>query len=142
MEKLFQKPNLKPEDWESIGRGYWLNSKFRRAAIAYSKAPQTARNLYRQARGMQISQEREKATVIYNQLVQGFPHTSEAGDALLQLTELTDNTQEAKPYLNQTKPHLNPINLLDTFRYFKPFVDTNDILLSTKLNINNMKSFM
>lgn len=101
LEQLFQKPNLKPEDWESIGRGYWLNSKFRRAAIAYSKAPQTARNLYRQARGMQISQERKKATVVYNQLVQGFPHTSEAGDALLQLTELTDNSQEAIPYLNQ-----------------------------------------
>ncbi|WP_044258826.1 transglycosylase SLT domain-containing protein [Richelia intracellularis] len=101
LEQLIQKPNLKPEDWESIGRGYWLNRKFRRAAIAYSKAPQTAKNLYHQARGMQISQEREKATVVYNKLVQEFPNTSEAGDALLQLTQLTQNTQEAITYLNQ-----------------------------------------
>ncbi|CDN13389.1 Soluble lytic murein transglycosylase precursor [Richelia intracellularis] len=101
LDRLMQQPDLKPEDWEILGRGYWLNRQFGKASTAYGKAPPTAKNLYRYARGLQISKEREKASAVYNQLVQGFPHTSEAGKALLQLAQMTKTSQEAIPYLDQ-----------------------------------------
>jgi soluble lytic murein transglycosylase len=101
LDKLASEPTLKPEDWETIGRGYWLNSQFGKAATAYGKAPKTAKNLYRYGRGLQISQERDQAIAVYNQLVQGFPDAPEAGAALLQLAQLTKTRQEAIPYLDK-----------------------------------------
>ncbi len=101
LDRLIKEPNLKPEDWEIIARGYWLNSQFGKASTAYGKAPRTGKNLYRQARGLQISREREKAITVYNQLVQAFPEASQTGRALLNLARLTRTRQEAIPYLDQ-----------------------------------------
>ncbi|MDJ0797727.1 MAG: transglycosylase SLT domain-containing protein [Calothrix sp. MO_167.B12] len=101
LDRLIKEPNLKPEDWEIIGRGYWLNNQFGKASTAYGKAPPTAKNIYRQARGLQISREREQAIAAYNRLVQEFPEDSQTGRALLQLARLTRTRQEAIPYLDQ-----------------------------------------
>lgn len=101
LDRLIQVPNLKPEDWEIIGRGYWLNRQFGKASTAYGKAPPTAKNLYRQGRGLQISREREKAIAVYNRLVQEFPEAPQTGRALLNLARLTKTRREAIPYLDQ-----------------------------------------
>jgi soluble lytic murein transglycosylase len=106
LDQLMKQPNLKSADWEIIGTTYWDNNQFRKAAVAYTKAPRTARSLYRIARGLQVSaqgqsQDREKAIAIYKQLVQEFPEASETGTALLRLAEMAKTRKDAIPYLNQ-----------------------------------------
>ncbi|MEA5582822.1 transglycosylase SLT domain-containing protein [Nodularia harveyana UHCC-0300] len=102
LDQLVTQPNLKAEEWETVGTAYWENNQFAKAGDAYVKAPATPRNLYRAARGIQIGgQEREKAIAIYNQLVQKFPDAKETGLALLRLSELTKTRQQALPYLDQ-----------------------------------------
>ncbi|WP_088239489.1 transglycosylase SLT domain-containing protein [Calothrix rhizosoleniae] len=101
LNRLIQEPTLKPEDWKIIAKGYWLNRQFGKASTAYGKAPRTAKNLYRQGRGLQISREREKAIAVYNQLVESFPEASQTGRALLNLAQLTKTRKEAIPYLDQ-----------------------------------------
>ncbi|MDH6089130.1 lytic transglycosylase domain-containing protein [Umezakia ovalisporum] len=102
LDQLVKQPHLKAEEWEIVGRAYWENNQFAKAANAYTKAPQTPRSLYRAGRGLQIEgKEREKAITIYQQLVQKFPQGNETGLALLRLAELARNPKEALPYLDQ-----------------------------------------
>jgi soluble lytic murein transglycosylase len=100
LDQLGKQPNLKPEDWDLIGSGYWENSQFTKAAAAYIKAPKTARNLYRIARGLQIGQEKEKAIATYKQLVQQFATAKETGTALIRLAEMS-TAKDALSYLDQ-----------------------------------------
>ncbi|QLE57847.1 transglycosylase SLT domain-containing protein [Nostoc sp. TCL26-01] len=102
LDKLVQQPTLKPQDWETIGTAYWENNQFLKAANAYAKAPKTARNLYRTARGLQVGgKDREKAIATYNQLIQQFPDARETGTAWLRLAEMAKTGKDALPYLNQ-----------------------------------------
>ncbi|MBW4687875.1 MAG: transglycosylase SLT domain-containing protein [Komarekiella atlantica HA4396-MV6] len=102
LDQLVKQPNLKPEDWEIIGTGYWENNQFRKAATAYARAPKTARNLYRTARGLQVGgKDREIAIGTYKLLVQQFPTAKETGTALLRLAEMATG-KDALPYLDQT----------------------------------------
>ncbi|WP_193198191.1 transglycosylase SLT domain-containing protein [Nostoc sp. MG11] len=102
LDQLVKQPNLQPEDWEIIGTGYWENNQFRKAATAYAKAPKTARNLYRTARGLQVGgKDREIAIGTYKLLVQQFPKAKETGTALLRLAEMATG-KDALPYLDQT----------------------------------------
>ncbi len=102
LDQLVKQPNLKPQDWEIIGTAYWANNQFTKAATAYTKAPQTPRNLYRVARGLQVGgKDREQAIATYNLLVQKFPDANETGTALLRLAEMAKNRKDAIPYLNQ-----------------------------------------
>lgn len=102
LDQLVKQPNLKltSQEWELIGTAYWQNNQFTKAATAYSKAPQTPRNLYRTARGLQIDKKREQAIAKYQQLVRQFPIAEETGTALLRLAEMS-NGREAIPYLDQ-----------------------------------------
>jgi soluble lytic murein transglycosylase len=102
LDQLVQQPNLKPQDWDVIGTGYWENNQFLKAANAYAKAPKTARNLYRTARGLQVGgKNREQAITTYNQLIQQFPTASETGTGLLRMAEMAQTSKDAIPYLNQ-----------------------------------------
>ncbi|MEJ1930182.1 transglycosylase SLT domain-containing protein [Nostoc sp. NIES-2111] len=102
LDQLVQQPSLKPQDWDVIGTAYWENNQFLKAANAYAKAPKTARNLYRTARGLQVGgKNREQAISTYNQLVQQFPTAEETGTGLLRLAEMTRTSKDAIPYLNQ-----------------------------------------
>ncbi|MEH2235075.1 lytic transglycosylase domain-containing protein [Nostoc sp.] len=109
LDELVKQPTLKPEDWELIGTSYWENSQFLKAANAYAKAPKTSRNLYRTARGLQVGgKDKEKAMpaagyayATYKQLVQQFPNTEEAGNALLRLAETAKTAKDGLPYLEQ-----------------------------------------
>ncbi|MBD6620211.1 tail length tape measure protein [Komarekiella sp. 'clone 1'] len=103
LDQLVKQPNLQPEDWEIIGTGYWENNQFRKAATAYARAPKTARNLYRTARGLQVGgKDREIAIGTYKLLVQQFPKAKETGTALLRLAEMAKTGKDALPYLDQT----------------------------------------
>ncbi len=103
LDQLVKQPTLKPEDWEIIGTGYWENNQFRKAATAYARAPKTARNLYRTARGLQVGgKDQEIAIGTYKLLVQQFPKAKETGTALLRLAEMAKTRKDALPYLDQT----------------------------------------
>ncbi|MGB3652880.1 MAG: transglycosylase SLT domain-containing protein [Rivularia sp. (in: cyanobacteria)] len=101
LNQLVDEPTLKPEDWEVIGNAYWESKEFGKAAKAYEKATPTAENLYRYGRGLQISGEREKAQLVYQQLLSEFPTARESGKALLRLGELTRTGSQSLPFLDQ-----------------------------------------
>ncbi|WP_414529902.1 transglycosylase SLT domain-containing protein [Nodularia chucula] len=102
LDQLVKQPNLTAEQWEIVGTAYWENNQFAKAGEAYVAAPESPRNLYRAARGIQIGgQQQEKAIAIYNQLVQKFPDASESGLALLRLSELASSRQDALVYLER-----------------------------------------
>ncbi|AFY52760.1 soluble lytic murein transglycosylase-like protein [Rivularia sp. PCC 7116] len=101
LNQLVSEPSLKPEDWEVIGNAYWENKEFGRAATSYGNATPTAKNIYRNGRGLQLSGEREKAQLAYQQLLSEFPQEREAGKALLRLAELTRTGSASLPYLDQ-----------------------------------------
>lgn len=100
LDQLVKQPQLTPADWELIGSVYWDNNQFTKAARAYAKAPKTAKNLYRTARGLQIDKKRDQAVAIYKQQVQQFPTAQETGTALLRLAEIAPG-KAAIPYLDQ-----------------------------------------
>ncbi|MDZ8185228.1 MAG: transglycosylase SLT domain-containing protein [Nostoc sp. ChiSLP02] len=102
LDALVKQTTLKLEDWELIGTAYWENSQFLKAGNAYAKAPKTAQNLYRTARGLQVGgKDKEKAIATYKQLVQQFPNAKETGTALLRLAEMAKTPKEGLPYLDQ-----------------------------------------
>lgn len=100
LDQLAKQPQLTAADWDLIASVYWDNNEFAKAASAYTKAPKTAKNLYRRARGLQIDKKRDQAIAIYKQQIQEFPDDEETGTALLRLAEITPG-KAAIPYLDQ-----------------------------------------
>lgn len=92
---------LKPEDWQDIGFAFWENGLYGSAGDAYSKAPPSAFNLYRAARGAQLGGRLDDAEQGYRALVQAFPKEPETGMALLRLADLADKPEEAFSNLDQ-----------------------------------------
>ncbi|MBO3462403.1 transglycosylase SLT domain-containing protein [Aetokthonos hydrillicola Thurmond2011] len=101
LTQLLNDPTLKPDDWEIIANGYWENNDFAKAAVAYAKARPTSRNLYRTARGLQLSGKRDKAIAAYKQLTSQFPDARETAPGMLHLASLLKPSSESLPYLNQ-----------------------------------------
>ncbi|ARV61901.1 tail length tape measure protein [Nostocales cyanobacterium HT-58-2] len=101
LDQLANDPTLKPEEWEIVGTAYWENNEFGKAATAYAKATRTPRNLYRVARGLQVSGKRAEALAIYQQMTKAFPDAKETGTALLRLAEMATVRKDALPYLDQ-----------------------------------------
>lgn len=101
LNQLVNEPTLKPEDWEVIGNAYWESKEFGKAATSYGKATPSAQNLYRNGRGLQISGERERAILAYQQLLSEFPQERESGKALLNLAQLSRTGTESLPFLDQ-----------------------------------------
>lgn len=100
LDQLAKQPQLTAADWDLIASVYWDNNEFAKAASAYTKAPKTAKNLYRRARGLQIDKKRDQAIAIYKQQIQEFPDDEETGTALLRLAEMTPG-KAAISYLDQ-----------------------------------------
>jgi len=82
---------LTPEDWETIGFGYWENQNYPSAGDAYAKAPATPLNLYRAARGKERGGKGTEATTLYQRLNTTFPEAPETATALLNLADLVPN---------------------------------------------------
>lgn len=91
---------LKPEDWEAIAFGYWEKQSYRKAGIAYSRAPRTPLNAYRTGRGLQLGQQGSDALQAYYQLTQQFPDAKETATALLRMATLTSKPENALQYLD------------------------------------------
>lgn len=79
---------LTPEDWETVGFGYWETQNYGQAGDAYAKAPDTPVVLYRAARGKEIKGKRLEAIAAYQKLNQTFPTASETATGLLNLADL------------------------------------------------------
>jgi soluble lytic murein transglycosylase len=92
---------LSPTDWEAIGFAYWENAYYSSAGDAYAKAPPSALNLYRAARGAQLGNRLDDAEQGYRSLIQAFPNEKETGMALLRLADLADKPEEAISHLDQ-----------------------------------------
>ncbi|HBY76991.1 MAG TPA: tail length tape measure protein, partial [Cyanobacteria bacterium UBA11148] len=90
---------LKPDDWQAIGFGYWVTQEYGKAGKAYSKAPRTPRNAYRAGRGYHLNGKRKEAKLAYQQLIQQFPDAKETGLGLRRLASLSPSP-EALNYLN------------------------------------------
>ena len=91
---------LTSDDWEAIADSYWNSWEYQKAAEAYAKAPETPRNMYRHARGLQVSGETRAAKSIYQQLSNEFPEAEETGLGLRRLASMVSN-EEALSYLEQ-----------------------------------------
>lgn len=91
---------LTPADWEAISTAYWTTRNYGKAALAYSKTPRTALNLYRQGRSLQVSDKKPEAIATYQQLLGYFPIAKESGLALTQLAAITEN-KSAIAYLDR-----------------------------------------
>ncbi|NET54706.1 MAG: transglycosylase SLT domain-containing protein [Symploca sp. SIO2E6] len=91
--------DLTPEDWEAIAFGYWQNGKYREAGEAYAKAPPTAKNAYREARGLQLGKQKLKTLAAYQKLIEEFPDGEETGLGLRHLASLSDS-EDAIQYLD------------------------------------------
>ncbi len=90
---------LTTEDWQSIADRYWEQSDYKKAALAYTKAPKTSINRYRLARSMQLIKKKETAKLLYLQIVKYFPKSEEAPLALQRLAKISSQ-KEALDYLN------------------------------------------
>lgn len=82
---------LTPEDWETIGFGYWENQNYPRSGDAYAKAPATPRNLYRAARGKERGGKGGEARTLYQRLNSTFPEAPETATGLLNLAQIVAN---------------------------------------------------
>ena len=96
---------LTPEQWEIVAFGYWEKQDYGKAAIAYSKATKTPKNLYRQARGLWLNDKIPESRIAYKQLINTFPQEidpqgEDAGFGLLRLSRLSDQ-KDALGYLDQ-----------------------------------------
>lgn len=84
---------LSPEDWQTVGFGYWRLDIYGAAGKAYAKAPATPVDLYRAARGLQLGKQRTAAIAFYNRLDQEFPEAPETATGLLKLAEMLPSEQ-------------------------------------------------
>lgn len=91
---------LQPEDWETLGYGYWEKWYYGSAGLAYDKAPATPLNRYRAGRGAQLGQRTGDAIAAYRRLIQEFPAADDTAQGLIRLSQLV-NAEEAIGYLDQ-----------------------------------------
>ncbi|NEQ30570.1 MAG: transglycosylase SLT domain-containing protein [Leptolyngbya sp. SIO4C5] len=91
---------LQPEDWQTIGFGYWEIQRYGKAGPAYAKAPPSPRNAYRAARGLQLGERKAAAIAAYQQLDAQFPEAPETAEGLLKLANLLPQEQ-AIPVLDR-----------------------------------------
>ncbi|MGL5076873.1 MAG: tetratricopeptide repeat protein, partial [Waterburya sp.] len=106
---------LTSKDWEAIADSYWLAWDYGKAGQAYTKAPVTARNLYRAARGHHLGNSPAIAKKYYSQLIKQFPDASDTGLGLRRLAMLLE-PQQALTYLDlaiQKFPQEAPTALLE-----------------------------
>lgn len=82
---------LTPEQWQTVGFGYWENLQYGKASEAYAQAPTSPINLYRTARGAQIARKKVVAIAAYQKLAQAYPSAPETGLGLIKLADSLPN---------------------------------------------------
>jgi soluble lytic murein transglycosylase len=93
---------LTPQEWQKVGFGYWEKLQYKEAGLAYGHAPNTSRNAYRAARGLQLGGEDSAAVAAYKRMMATLPQAPETPKALIRLADLTDNSAMAIAYLDQS----------------------------------------
>ncbi|MBE9068587.1 transglycosylase SLT domain-containing protein [Leptolyngbya cf. ectocarpi LEGE 11479] len=78
---------LTPEQWQTVGFGYWENLQYGKASEAYAQAPTSPTSLYRTARGAQIARKKVAAIAAYQKLAQTYPSAPETGLGLIKLAD-------------------------------------------------------
>ncbi|BAQ63384.1 transglycosylase SLT domain-containing protein [Geminocystis sp. NIES-3709] len=91
---------LTPQEWDIIANNYWQNSHYLPSVKAYQKGTSTPENLYRIARGYQVSNKKVEAKSFYLKLVNEFPDAPDTGLALRRLAAMTQG-DEALSYLSK-----------------------------------------
>lgn len=91
---------LTPQEWEIIAQGYWETGQYKKASVAYTKAPKTPTSAYRIARGLHLSNNKTEARIAYKQLIIDFPDAKENGLGLKHLASLSQS-KDALVYLDQ-----------------------------------------
>lgn len=97
---LAHSADLTPEEWETVAFAYWEKQEYLKGGQAYSKAPKTAQNRYRAARGLQLGEQNDKARDRYQTLIKDFPKEPEAARALFQLAAMASSDTAALPFLD------------------------------------------
>ncbi|MEM6448854.1 MAG: transglycosylase SLT domain-containing protein [Cyanobacteria bacterium P01_D01_bin.105] len=82
---------LTPEDWETIGFGYWETQNYPEAGDAYAQAPVSPLNLYRAARGKDRGGKDVESIALYQKLNTTFPEAPETATGLLNLAKMVPN---------------------------------------------------
>lgn len=90
---------LTPADWETIAFAYWEKQEYGKGALAYAKAPRTAQNAYRAARGLQIDGKKVEAIAAYKRLISEFPDSEDTAEGLMRLAKILE-PKEAIAYLD------------------------------------------
>ncbi|MEM7595493.1 MAG: tetratricopeptide repeat protein, partial [Cyanobacteria bacterium P01_A01_bin.83] len=112
---------LTPDDWQAIADSYWLKWDYGKAGKAYKKAPVTARNLYRAARGHHLGNDKVTAKQYYLRLFQQFPNDDYTGWGLRRIASMVGKT-EAISYLDsaiEQFPKHAPEALVDKAKYLE-----------------------
>ncbi|MBL1209784.1 transglycosylase SLT domain-containing protein [Geminocystis sp. GBBB08] len=91
---------LTPQQWDIIANNYWQNGNYLQATNAYKKGTSTPENLYRIARGYQVSKKPVEAKSFYLKLVGEFPDAPDTGLALRRLAAMSQG-DEALSYLSK-----------------------------------------
>ncbi|MEG4999158.1 lytic transglycosylase domain-containing protein [Microcoleus sp. B4-D4] len=144
LEQLVQQnsASLKPEDWEEIAFGYWEKQDYGKGAIAYGKAPRTAKNLYRKARGLWLDGKIPESKIAYQELIAAFPDSEDTGLGLIRLSRLNE-PKDAMVWLDRAIskfPNYAPEALLDKSKLLdkassaKSASDTRKLLLTKYSN--------
>jgi soluble lytic murein transglycosylase len=116
---------LTPEDWQVVADGYWDSWQYLKAGLAYAKAPKTAQNVYRHARGLHIGGRQQEAIKIYQTLIQEFPEAEDTGLGLRRLASISPS-REALGYLDRVInnfPKEAPQALLDKAKILENLKD-------------------
>ncbi len=103
---------LTPEDWAAIGFGYWEKLSYKKAGLAYLKAPETSFNLYRAGRALQLGGEKQQAITTYQRVGQLFPNSKEGALAWLRLGRLTSDNSQALTYFQKAIATAQTVNKL------------------------------
>jgi soluble lytic murein transglycosylase len=100
LDSLTQKygAQLTPQQWDTVAFGYWEKQTYKKAGLAYAKAPKSSKTAYRHGRGLQLGGE--KALNIFTNFVSAYPNAEETPLGLLRVSRLSDQTK-AIPYLDQ-----------------------------------------
>lgn len=129
---------LTPQDWETIGSGYWQYWDYGKAAEAYTRAPSKPLNLYRAARGAHLNGDTTTAQKRYQRLINEYADAKETGLALRHLASLSRG-KEALGYLDvlinkfpdeAPKALLNKADILESINNKQSAEQTRQVLLN------------
>ena len=92
--------DLKPADWDLIGLIYWHNKVYSKVMNPLKKGSKTASNIYKIAQSHLFTKQLPEAKIVYQEIIDRYPLSSEAADSLLALADTAPNV-EALTYLDR-----------------------------------------